>query len=74
MSKKTDLKFANVDKFLQENPHFAVTKPVPNYAAIRAVLRAGQVIPGVEIVEIESEAPPTENVKKLKDVIASKKD
>lgn len=52
MVKKTDLQFDNVEKFLKDNPHFSITKPTPNYAAIRAILRTGQEIEGVRIVEV----------------------
>lgn len=56
MSKKTDLLFADEEKFLTDNPHFSITKPTPNYAAIRAVLRSGQKIEGVTIVEVAKPA------------------
>lgn len=55
MSKKLDLQFDNVEEFLSKNPAFAVQRPTPNYAAIRAVLRAGQALDGVRMVEISSE-------------------
>lgn len=51
--KKSDLIFDNVDEFLKANPNLAITKPVPNTAAIRAILRAGGTLEGVKLVEAE---------------------
>ena len=53
MSKKFDIVFDNQEEFLKKHPHFAIVKPTPNYAAIRAVLRSGQHIEGVKLVAVE---------------------
>lgn len=58
MSKKSDLVFDNVDEFLKANPNLAITKPVPNTAAIRAILRAGGTLNGVKLVEAELPSQP----------------
>lgn len=56
MSKKSDLKFTpDVDTFLAKNPHFAISKPQPNTGAIRAILRQGGKLDGVELVEVKSD-------------------
>ena len=52
MSKKSDLKFTpDVETFLKNHPHLAMNKPVANTGAIRAILRGGQKLEGVELVE-----------------------
>lgn len=65
MSKTTDIKFQDWDAFAKANPHFVITKEIPaqtrfepNYGAIRAVLRAGVKIKGVELVEMSSNPSP----------------
>lgn len=63
MAKKTDLKFEDETAFLTANPTLSVTKPTPNYAAIRAILRSGAELPGVKLVEVSeaAEESPTIN-------------
>lgn len=70
MAKKFDIKFDDVEAFKKANPHFTVTKEIPahtevtpNYAAIRAVLRSGQKLEGVQLVEVtaNSENPTQAN-------------
>jgi len=90
MAKKSDLKFKDWEAFAQANPHFTIEKPVPahikiepNYAAIRAVLRSGKAIDGVELVDIlptekpspeqlesEKHAHAEEHKRKLSDILA----
>lgn len=72
MSKKTDLKFTDAEKFMHAHPHFVEERHIParvvrqpNYAAIRAVLRSGTKIDGVELVEITSK-------KTLREVLTKK--
>lgn len=54
MSKKNDVQFDDEEQFLKDNPKLTVTRPVPNYAAIRAILRSGAELEGCRLVEIET--------------------
>ena len=53
MSKTSDLIFDNKEDFVKNNPQLSVTKLVPNYTAIRAILRNGQSVAGVTLSEIK---------------------
>lgn len=69
MAKKFDVKFDDVEAFKKANPQLTVSKEIPahtevspNYAAIRAILRSGQKLEGVKLVEVAtSSANPPAN-------------
>lgn len=61
MSKKTDLKFDDAEEFMRANPHLTIERKIPahtvitpNYGAIRAILRGGKTLAGVNLAEIDS--------------------